>query len=72
MISHILNECGIKSKVVGNIGVGILWEILENGLDYKYVLELSSFQLSSIEEFRSKSFDNHKYFRRSHRLAWNI
>lgn len=54
MISHILNECGIKSKVVGNIGVGILWEILENGLDYKYVLELSSFQLSSIEEFRAK------------------
>ncbi|MFM1583544.1 Mur ligase family protein, partial [Helcococcus ovis] len=45
MISHILNKCGIKSKVVGNIGVGILWEILQNGLDYKYVLELSSFQL---------------------------
>ncbi|MFM1602815.1 UDP-N-acetylmuramoyl-L-alanine--D-glutamate ligase [Helcococcus ovis] len=54
MISHILNKCGIKSKVVGNIGVGILWEILQNGLDYKYVLELSSFQLSSIDKFRSK------------------
>lgn len=54
LVSHILNYCGIKSKVVGNIGVGLLYEILENGLDYVYALELSSFQLSSIEEFRAK------------------
>ena len=54
MISHILNYCGIKSKVVGNIGVGILFEMLVNGLDTVYALEMSSFQLSNVSQFKPK------------------
>ncbi|EHR33984.1 UDP-N-acetylmuramoyl-L-alanine--D-glutamate ligase [Helcococcus kunzii] len=54
LISHILNYCGIKSKVVGNIGIGILYEILKNGLDTIYALEMSSFQLSNVEQFKPK------------------
>lgn len=54
LIAHILNESGVKSKLVGNIGVGLLWEMYTNGLEYTYVLELSSFQLASIKDFRSK------------------
>ncbi|QUY64835.1 UDP-N-acetylmuramoyl-L-alanine--D-glutamate ligase [Helcococcus kunzii] len=54
LISHILNYCGIKSKVVGNIGIGILYEMLKNGLDTIYALEMSSFQLSNVEQFKPK------------------
>lgn len=54
LISHILNYCGIKSKVVGNIGIGILYEMLKNGLDTIYALEMSSFQLSNVDQFKPK------------------
>ncbi|MFL8887285.1 UDP-N-acetylmuramoyl-L-alanine--D-glutamate ligase [Helcococcus kunzii] len=54
LISHILNYCGIKSKVVGNIGIGILYEMLKNGLDTIYALEMSSFQLSNVEQFKPR------------------
>lgn len=53
MVAHILNYAGVRAKIVGNIGVGLLYEMLTNGLDYIYVLELSSFHLSSIEDFRA-------------------
>lgn len=43
MISHILNENGIKAISVGNIGEGILWQMKNN--DAVFVEELSSFQL---------------------------
>lgn len=53
-IAHILEESGKKVRVVGNIGVGLLYEMYNYGLDYTYVIEVSSFQLESIREFRSK------------------
>lgn len=43
MISHILNENGIRAISVGNIGEGILWQMKNN--DAIFVEELSSFQL---------------------------
>lgn len=43
MISHILNENGVKAISVGNIGEGILWQMKNN--DSVFVEELSSFQL---------------------------
>lgn len=43
MISHILNENGIRAISVGNIGEGILWQMKNN--DAVFVEELSSFQL---------------------------
>nr|WP_276939346.1 UDP-N-acetylmuramoyl-L-alanine--D-glutamate ligase [Helcococcus sueciensis] len=53
-IAHILEQSGEKVRVVGNIGVGLLSEIYNYGLDYTYVVEVSSFQLESIRDFRSK------------------
>ena len=53
LLSQILTTAGVKNKVVGNIGIGLLWEIVENGLDCVYVLEISSFQLASSPSFRS-------------------
>ncbi|MDO5026228.1 MAG: UDP-N-acetylmuramoyl-L-alanine--D-glutamate ligase [Tissierellia bacterium] len=54
MVSSILTAANVKNMVVGNIGIGLLWQIVENGLDTVYVLEVSSFQLASSESFRSK------------------
>lgn len=54
LINHILNENGLESKIVGNIGVGLLWEMyLNKDRDLYYVLELSSFQLHSIKNFNT-------------------
>lgn len=54
MVSEILTAGGIKNQIVGNIGVGLLWQIVDKGLDYVYVLEISSFQLASSPTFRAK------------------
>lgn len=54
LISHLLFTGGIKNKVVGNIGIGILQEIMEYGKDYVYVCEVSSFQLAASKTFRTK------------------
>lgn len=54
LINHILNINGYDSKIVGNIGVGLLWEMYQNkDKDLYYVLELSSFQLHSIKKFNT-------------------
>lgn len=53
-ISTILTENKIKNRVVGNIGVGILWEMYEFGKEYFYITEVSSFQLASIRDFKPK------------------
>lgn len=45
MISHILNENGIRAISVGNIGEGILWKMYTE--DVVFVEELSSFQLKN-------------------------
>ena len=54
MVSEILTAGKIKNQIVGNIGVGLLWQVVDKGLDYVYVLELSSFQLASSPKFRAK------------------
>lgn len=54
LIGHILKSAGKKVKIVGNIGVGLLSEMEKSDEDTLYVLELSSFQLASTKEFRSK------------------
>lgn len=50
LVSHILDRAGIKNHLVGNIGIGLLWKMYENPKDY-FVLESSSFQLASVDEF---------------------
>ncbi len=52
LIAHILNFAGIKAKATGNIGEGILYDLLKDNHDY-YIIEASSFQLHSVKEFRS-------------------
>lgn len=54
LIGHILKSAGKKVKIVGNIGVGLLSEMEKSDADTLYVLELSSFQLASTRDFRSK------------------
>ena len=49
MITHILNESGVKAISVGNIGEGILWQMYNN--DAVFVEELSSFQLKNTFDF---------------------
>lgn len=48
---HILKNAGLNVKMAGNIGDSFAKQVAEGPADY-YVLELSSFQLDGIEEFR--------------------
>lgn len=52
LIGHLLDCANIKNRVIGNIGVGVLWEMYIHGKEYTYVMECSSFQLSNIKEFK--------------------
>ena len=51
LIYHILKKSGWNVGLGGNIGQSFALQVAKNEYDY-YVLELSSFQLDDIEEFR--------------------
>lgn len=51
LLGHILDEANINNRVIGNIGVGILWEMYTYGHEYIYIIECSSFQLKSTSSF---------------------
>ncbi|WP_243343359.1 UDP-N-acetylmuramoyl-L-alanine--D-glutamate ligase [Anaerococcus sp. AGMB09787] len=53
MVSHILNEEGVRAIPVGNIGEGILWPMYKNP-DAVFVCELSSFQLHDTRYYRPR------------------
>lgn len=53
MVTHVLNESGIKAISVGNIGEGILWQMATNK-DAVFVCELSSFQLHDVKNYKPK------------------
>ncbi|GEM54428.1 UDP-N-acetylmuramoyl-L-alanine--D-glutamate ligase [Flavobacterium branchiophilum NBRC 15030 = ATCC 35035] len=48
---HILKKAGLNVGLAGNIGKSFAWQVAENQFDY-YVLELSSFQLDGIVNYR--------------------
>lgn len=48
---HVLNQAGLSVGLAGNIGKSFAWQVAENNFDY-YVLEVSSFQLDNIKDFR--------------------
>ncbi|OXA96125.1 UDP-N-acetylmuramoyl-L-alanine--D-glutamate ligase [Flavobacterium hercynium] len=48
---HLLKSAGLNVGLGGNIGKSFAWQVAENKFD-AYVLELSSFQLDGIEEYR--------------------
>jgi UDP-N-acetylmuramoylalanine--D-glutamate ligase len=52
LIHHILTECGVNSVLAGNIGNPFIAEIQNVEADSVVVLELSSFQLEEIIEFK--------------------
>ncbi len=54
MISYILNHCGRKSIAAGNIGKGVFELGEEDVKENIIVLELSSFQLETMIDFRPK------------------
>lgn len=48
---HILKKAGLNVGLAGNVGKSFALQVAENSHDY-YVLELSSFQLDGIKEFK--------------------
>ena len=48
----ILKEAGLNVGLAGNVGKSFAWQVAENGYDY-YVLELSSFQLDGMYDFKA-------------------
>lgn len=54
LITEILKKNNIKAKSSGNIGTGILLDMLNEDEDTIYIIEMSSFQLDSTYDFRPK------------------
>jgi len=52
LLGHVLKSAGYDVLIAGNVGVGFSLSIAERDYDY-IVLELSSFQLDGIQNFRS-------------------
>jgi len=53
MVGHILKEAGIPAQVGGNIGTAVTAMVATSRPEQWNVLELSSFQLETIESFRA-------------------
>ena len=49
---HILCEAGYNVGLAGNVGRSFAWQVAEQAFDY-YVIELSSFQLDGLYDFRA-------------------
>ncbi len=49
---HILTNAGYKVGLAGNIGKSFAWQVATENFDY-YVIELSSFQLDSMYDFKA-------------------
>jgi UDP-N-acetylmuramoylalanine--D-glutamate ligase len=54
MTGHILRECGLPAQVGGNIGRPVTGMVADSREEQWNVLELSSFQLETIETFRAR------------------
>ena len=52
LIYHIFREAGLKVGLAGNIGKSLALQVAEGDKDY-YIVELSSFQLDNMYEFRA-------------------
>jgi UDP-N-acetylmuramoylalanine--D-glutamate ligase len=52
LIAHILRNAGMKTAMTGNVGHSFAMAVAEGGYDY-YVIELSSFQLDGMFEFKA-------------------
>ena len=52
LIYHIFREAGLNVGLAGNIGSSLALQVAEDDKDY-YIVELSSFQLDNMYEFRA-------------------
>ncbi|MBO5812009.1 MAG: UDP-N-acetylmuramoyl-L-alanine--D-glutamate ligase, partial [Bacteroidaceae bacterium] len=52
LIYHIFKMAGMNVGLAGNIGSSLAWQVAEKEFDY-YVIELSSFQLDNMYEFKA-------------------
>lgn len=50
---HILQKAGYNVGLAGNVGRSFAWQVAEENFDY-YVIELSSFQLDGVDQFRAE------------------
>lgn len=48
---HVLKSAGLNVGLAGNVGKSFAWQVADNNYDF-YVIELSSFQLDGIVEFK--------------------
>jgi len=48
---HLLKTAGLNVGLAGNVGKSFAWQVADNNYDY-YVIELSSFQLDGIVDYR--------------------
>ena len=53
MIFHILKKGGLDVCLAGNVGDSFAWKLMERDYDY-FVLEISSFQLDTMFEFKAE------------------
>jgi len=49
---HLLKQAGLNVGLAGNVGQSFAWQVAEKEFDY-YVIELSSFQLDGMFEFKA-------------------
>ena len=52
LIYHMLKKAGLKATLTGNVGNSFAMAVAEGGYDY-YIIELSSFQLDGMYDFRA-------------------
>ncbi len=52
LIHHMLKKAGLNVGLAGNVGKSFAWSVAEDEFDY-YVIELSSFQLDGMFDFRA-------------------
>lgn len=53
LISHMMKKAGLKVAMTGNVGNSFALAVAEGGYDY-YVIELSSFQLDGMYDFKAE------------------
>ncbi len=54
LVGEFFKKAGYKTHVVGNIGVGLLWNVVNAGEEDIFVVEASSFQLESTLKFKPR------------------
>ena len=52
LLYHMLRKAGLNVGLAGNVGKSFAWSVAEDNFDY-YVIELSSFQLDGMFDFRA-------------------